>query len=91
MNPRGWDSNPGETHYLVLGPNEALVLDISLQKEFRDKVISKKSIYSDLEKNTLHRDWTITESKYRCKMFLYTGSIESIFHTLMVRGLFHLC
>ena len=75
--------------YLVLGPNEALVLDISLQKEFRDKVIRNAFIQIARKAHSTDRDWAISESKCICKMFLYTGSIKSIFHMLMVRGLFH--
>ena len=61
-----WDLNPRagtQTHvlglkpsqnpwYLVSGPNEAQVLDVSSQNLVRDKVIGKKWIYSDSEKHT---------------------------------------
>ena len=43
-NPCGWDSNPAKVHTLppeisdlVLGPNEAQFLDVSLQKEFSER------------------------------------------------------
>ena len=43
LNPCGWDSNPAKTHGLpteiidlALGPNEAQVLDVSLQKELNE-------------------------------------------------------
>ena len=42
--------------YLVSGPNEGQVLDVSSQKEFSDdKVIGKNWIYSDSERSTFHR------------------------------------
>ena len=44
LNPGGWDSNPAKTPslpteitHLVLGLNEAQVLDVSLQKEFSER------------------------------------------------------
>ena len=39
LNPCGWDSNSAKTHstYLLSGPNEAWVLDVSLQKEFSER------------------------------------------------------
>ena len=40
---------------LVSGPNEAWVLDVSSQKEFKDKVIGKIWIYSDSERSALLR------------------------------------
>ena len=43
LSPHGWNSNPAKTHGLpteiidlVLGPNEAQVLDVSSQKEFSE-------------------------------------------------------
>ena len=43
-NPCGWDLNPAKVHTLppeisdlVLGPNEAQFLDVSLQKEFSER------------------------------------------------------
>ena len=32
-----WNSNPAKTWYLVSGPNEAQVLDVSSQKEFSER------------------------------------------------------
>ena len=56
----GWDSNPAKTHslpteitYLVSGPSEAQVLDVSLQNSVTDKLIGKNWIY--LERNILQR------------------------------------
>ena len=47
---------------LILGPNEAQALDVSLQKNsVRDTVISKRWICPDSERSTLHRVWAITE------------------------------
>ena len=44
LEPMCWDSNPAKTHGLpteiidlVLGPNEAQVLDVSSQKEFSER------------------------------------------------------
>ena len=44
LNPHSWDSNPAQRHSflaeitdLISGPNEAEVLDVSLQKEFRKR------------------------------------------------------
>ena len=44
LNPHGWDSNAAKTHslptettHLVLGLNEAQILDVSLQKEFTER------------------------------------------------------
>ena len=39
LNPCGWDSNSAKTQttYLLSGPNEAWVLDVSLQKEFSER------------------------------------------------------
>ena len=46
----------------MAGPNEAQVLDVSLQKNsVRDTVIGKRWICSDLERSTLHRVWVILE------------------------------
>ena len=49
---------------LVLGPNEAQALDVSLQKiSVRDTVRGKRWICSDLERSTLNRVWAITEGE----------------------------
>ena len=44
LNPHRWDSNPAQRHGfpteiidLVSGPNEAQVLDVSLQKELNER------------------------------------------------------
>ena len=50
--------------YLVSGPNEARVLNVSLQKNsVRDKVIGKKWIYLDTERSTVHRVWAMAEDE----------------------------
>ena len=42
--------------YLVSGPNEAQVLDVSYKKEFSERQSDRKKwIYSDSERSTLHR------------------------------------
>ena len=42
LNPCGWDSKP---QYLVSGPNEAQVLDISLLKEFSERQSDRSEVY----------------------------------------------
>ena len=56
-----WDSSPAKTWYLVSGPNEAQIRDVSSQNSVRDKVIGKKWVY--LERDTLHRVWAIAEGE----------------------------
>ena len=42
--------------YLVSGPNEAQLLDVSYKKEFSERQSDRKKwIYSDSERSTLHR------------------------------------
>ena len=56
------------TWYLVLGPNEALVLDISLQKEFRDKVIRNAFIQISRKAHSTDRDWAIIHRREQVQM-----------------------
>ena len=41
--------------YLVSGPNEAQILDVSWQKEFSERESDKKEVCSDSERSTLYR------------------------------------
>ena len=53
---------PGQNpRYLVSGPNELQPLMSHCKNSVRDTVIGKRWIYSDSERSTLHRVWTITE------------------------------
>ena len=49
---------------LVLGPNEAQALYVSLQENsVRDTAIGKQQIGSDSERSKLHRVWAIAEGE----------------------------
>ena len=56
---------PGQNPWcLVLRPNEAQALDVSLQKNsVRDTAIGKRWVCSDLERSTVHRVWAVKEGE----------------------------
>ena len=61
-----WDPNPGkslptEIRDLVPGPNEAQVLDGSLQKEFSERHNDREEAALFREKHSTDRVWHITE------------------------------
>ena len=69
LNARGWELKPSQNPlYLVSEPNEAQVLDVSSQKEFSERQ-SKKWIYSDTERSTLHRLCAIPEGDSGSEMW----------------------
>ena len=80
MNPHGRDPNtakihglPTEVTELVSALNEAQILDVLSQKEFREKQSDKKWIYS--ERNTVRRVWAIAEGEWapNCGMVSFYG------------------
>ena len=85
QNPHGWDSNPAKIHSTWFQDLMKLRFLMSNHRKnsVRDKVIGKKWIYSDTERSTFHRVWTITESECGPEIwhaqFLQGGQL----HTLM--------
>ena len=57
LNPHGWDSNPAKTHgtWFQSLINLRFWMSHCRKNSVREKVIGKKQIYSDSERNTLHR------------------------------------
>ena len=66
-NPHGWDLNPAKTQGTWFQDLMKLRFLMShLRKNsVSDKVISKKWIYSDSERSTLHRVWAVAEDECR--------------------------
>ena len=64
-NPHGWDLNPAKTHGTWFQDLMKLGFLTSHRRKnsVRDKVIGKKWIYSDTERRTLHRVWSIAEDE----------------------------
>ena len=60
-----WDSNPAKTHSTWFQDLMKLrfLMSHGRKNSVRDKVIGKKWIYSDTERNTLHRVWDFAEDK----------------------------
>ena len=70
LNPHSWDSNPAKTHSTWFQDLMKLRFLMSHHRKnsVRDKVIGKKWLYSDTDKNTPHRVWAIAQGECNSEM-----------------------